>query len=131
MVQMVSGFASLINGGTYYQPHLVTKITDSTGNTISTVEPKAVKQTISQSTSDKIRDYLQSVVKEGTGNTAKVDGYSMGGKTGTAQKFPRGNGKYLVSFLDLVPLCFPVYCELSFDPVTSYPLFTPVFFSSG
>lgn len=68
---MVSGFASLINGGTYYQPHLVTKITDSTGNTISTVEPKAVKQTISQSTSDKIRDYLQSVVKEGTGNTAK------------------------------------------------------------
>lgn len=52
---MVSGFASLINGGTYYQPHLVTKITDSTGNTISTVEPKAVKQTISQSTSDKIR----------------------------------------------------------------------------
>lgn len=86
MVQMVSGFASLINGGTYYQPHLVTKITDSTGNTISTVEPKAVKQTISQSTSDKIRDYLQSVVKEDTGNTAKVDGYSMGGKTGTAQK---------------------------------------------
>ena len=103
MVQMVSGFASLINGGTYYQPHLVTKITDSTGNTISTVEPKAVKQTISQSTSDKIRDYLQSVVKEGTGNTAKVDGYSMGGKTGTAQKFPRGNGKYLVSFMGFAP----------------------------
>ena len=103
MVQMVSGFASLINGGTYYQPHLVTKITDSTGNTISTVEPKAVKQTISKSTSDKIRDYLQSVVKEGTGNTAKVDGYSMGGKTGTAQKFPRGNGKYLVSFMGFAP----------------------------
>ena len=103
MVQMVSGFASLINGGTYYQPHLVTKITDTTGNTISTVEPKAVKQTISQSTSDKIRDYLQSVVKEGTGNTAKVDGYSMGGKTGTAQKFPRGNGKYLVSFMGFAP----------------------------
>ena len=100
---MLSGFASLINGGTYYQPHLVTKITDSTGNTISTVEPKAVKQTISQSTSDKIRDYLQSVVKEGTGNTAKVDGYSMGGKTGTAQKFPRGNGKYLVSFMGFAP----------------------------
>ena len=103
MIQEISAVSAVINGGTYYQPHLVTKITDSTGNTISTVEPKAVKQTISQSTSDKIRDYLQSVVKEGTGNTAKVDGYSMGGKTGTAQKFPRGNGKYLVSFMGFAP----------------------------
>ena len=50
-----------------------------------------------------IRDSLQSVVKEGTGNTAKVDGYSMGGKTGTAQKFPRVNGKYLVSFMGFAP----------------------------
>ena len=103
MIQEISAVSAVINGGTYYQPHLVTKITDSTGNTISTVEPKAVKQTISKSTSDKIRDYLQSVVKEGTGNTAKVDGYSMGGKTGTAQKFPRGNGKYLVSFMGFAP----------------------------
>lgn len=103
MVQMASGFASLINGGTYYQPHLVTRVTDAAGNTISTVEPKAVKQTISESTSDTIRDYLQSVVKEGTGNTAKVDGYTMGGKTGTAQKLPRGNKKYLVSFMGFAP----------------------------
>jgi stage V sporulation protein D (sporulation-specific penicillin-binding protein) len=113
MVQLASAFSSLINGGSYYQPHLVTKITDASGNTISTVDPKVVKKTVSQSTSDQIRDYLESVVSEGTGKTAKVDGYSMGGKTGTAQKLPRGNGKYLVSFIGFAPADDPqllIYC---------------------
>jgi stage V sporulation protein D (sporulation-specific penicillin-binding protein) len=113
MVQLASAFSSLINGGYYYQPHLVTKITDSTGNTLSTIEPKVVKQTVSESTSAQLRDYLQSVVSEGTGKTAKVDGYSMGGKTGTAQKLPRGNGKYLVSFIGFAPADDPqlvIYC---------------------
>ena len=113
MVQMASAFCSLINGGTYYQPHVVTKITDAAGNTISTVEPKAVKQTVSESTSLQIKDYLYSVVTDGTGGTAKVDGYSMGGKTGTAQKLPRGTGEYLVSFMGFAPYDNPqllIYC---------------------
>ena len=113
MIQMASGFASLINGGTYYQPHIVTKITDASGNTISTIEPKVVKQTVSESTSKKVKDYLYSVVSEGTGGAAKVDGYSMGGKTGTGQKLPRGNGKYLVSFMGFAPYDNPqilIYC---------------------
>lgn len=113
MIQMASGFSSLINGGTYYQPHVVTKITDGSGNTISTIEPKAVKQTISQSTSDQIKDYLYDVVSEGTAGTAKVDGYSMGGKTGTAQKLPRKDRKYLVSFMGFAPVENPqllIYC---------------------
>lgn len=113
MIQMVSAFSSLINGGTYYEPHVVTKITDASGNTISTIEPKALKQTVSESTSDQLRDYLYSVVSEGTGKTAKVDGYSIGGKTGTAQKLPRGNGKYLVSFMGFAPYENPqlvIYC---------------------
>ena len=113
MIQMASGFSSLINGGTYYQPHVVTKITDSSGNTISTIEPKAVKRTISQSTSDQIKDYLYDVVSKGTAGTAKVDGYSMGGKTGTAQKLPRKDRKYLVSFMGFAPVENPqllIYC---------------------
>lgn len=113
MVQMASAFCSLINGGTYYQPHVVTKITDAAGNKISTVEPKAVKQTVSESTSLQIKDYLYSVVTDGTGGTAKVDGYSMGGKTGTAQKLPRGTGEYLVSFMGFAPYDNPqllIYC---------------------
>lgn len=113
MIQMISGFSSLVNGGTYYQPHIVRKITDAKGNTISTMGATAVKQTISESTSKTIKKYLQSVVAEGTGNTAQVDGYSMGGKTGTAQKYPRGNGNYLVSFMGFAPVENPqivIYC---------------------
>lgn len=113
MVQMAGSFCSLINGGTYYQPHIVTKIQDSSGNTISTVEPKAVKQTVSESTSAQIKDYLFDVVTNGTGGTAKADGYSMGGKTGTAQKQPRSDEQYLVSFMGFAPYDNPqivIYC---------------------
>lgn len=116
MVQMVGAFGSLINGGTYYQPHVVRKITDSDGNTISTIDPTAVKQTVSESTSELLKKYLKSVVADGTANTAKVDGYSMGGKTGTAQKSSEGEKEeenYLVSFLGFVPYEEPqivIYC---------------------
>ena len=113
MIQMVSAFSSLINGGTYYQPHVVKKITDSNGNTISTSESLEIKQTVSQETSDTIRSYLYSTVTSGTGKTAKVDGYSMGGKTGTAQKLPRAEGNYLVSFMGFAPYEDPqlvIYC---------------------
>lgn len=116
MIQMASAFCSLVNGGTYYQPHLVTKITDASGNTVLTIEPKAVKQTISESTSDKIRNYLYDVVSKGTAGTAKVDGYSMGGKTGTAQKIPRKDRKYLVSFMGFAPYDNPqlvIYCVVN------------------
>ena len=116
MIQMVSAFSSLVNGGTYYQPHLVTKITDASGNTVSTIEPKAVKQTVSESTSDQICDYLYDVVSKGTAGTAKVDGYSMGGKTGTAQKIPRKDRKYLVSFMGFAPVENPrlvIYCVVN------------------
>lgn len=118
MVQMVSAFSSLINGGIYYQPHVVKKITDSNGNTISSMDSLEVKHTVSQSTSDLLRGYLENVVANGTGSTAKVDGYSMGGKTGTAQMYEEGKpgrkkGSYLVSFMGFAPADDPqlvIYC---------------------
>ena len=73
------------------------------GNTITTSESLEIKQTVSKQTSDTLRQYLYSTVTSGTGKTAKVDGYSMGGKTGTAQKLPRTEGNYLVSFLGFAP----------------------------
>lgn len=103
MVQLASAFSSLINGGEYYQPHMVRKITDENGNLIEDIEETVLKQTVSESTCDIVKEYLYKTVSEGTGNAAKVAGYSMGGKTGTAQKIPRSDGKYLVSFIGYVP----------------------------
>jgi stage V sporulation protein D (sporulation-specific penicillin-binding protein) len=118
MIEMASAFSSLINGGTYYQPHIVTKITDSDGNTITRTDASAVKQTVSAGTAEILKQYLKSVVDGGSGKTAKVDGYSMGGKTGTAQKYDdethqRKTGAYLVSFMGFVPYDDPqlvIYC---------------------
>ena len=104
MIQLSGAFCSLINGGYYYQPHVVKKITDTDGNTIETMDNTLIKQTVSEATSEKIKGYLYSTVSEGgTGKYAKVNGYSMGGKTGTAQKIPRGQGNYLVSFIGYAP----------------------------
>lgn len=108
MIQMVSAFSSLINGGNYYKPHVVTKITDDSENTVENIEPTLLKKTVSQNTSDTLRNYLYNVVTNGTAKTAKVDGYSMGGKTGTAQMYDdethlRKKGAYLVSFMGFVP----------------------------
>lgn len=103
MIQLISAFSSIINGGNYYQPRLVSKITDENGNTVEEIKPKLLKQTISKETSDTMKGYLYDVVEKGSGNIAKVPGYSMGGKTGTAEKQPRKDKNYLVSFIGYVP----------------------------
>ncbi|MCR5107888.1 MAG: hypothetical protein K6B28_06960, partial [Lachnospiraceae bacterium] len=103
MIQMISGFCSLINGGYYYQPHLVTKIVNDGGATVKSVEPRVLKQTISRETSEKIVELCNNVVSLGTGKSARPAGYLIGGKTGTAEKYPRGTENYLVSFMGFAP----------------------------
>lgn len=111
MVQMISAYNSLVNGGSYYKPHVVKAITDENGNTIEEIGSTLLRQTVSESTSQKMVSYLNETVSEGTAAVAKVDGYSMCGKTGTAEKFTRNEeGKlvrdkenYLVSFIGSVP----------------------------
>lgn len=103
MIQEAAAMAATINGGYYYKPHLVRKIMDANGTTVQNIEPVVLKQTVSSEVSALIRSYMQACVEDGTGKYAKVEGYSMGGKTGTAQKIPRGNGKYLVSFIGFAP----------------------------
>ena len=103
MTQMAASFSSLINGGNYYEPHVVKQIQDDNGNVTENKDPVLVKKTISKETSDIIKDYMLGVVEEGTGASAAVEGYAVGGKTGTAEKLPRGNGKYLVSFIGYAP----------------------------
>lgn len=103
MIQVASAFSSIINGGYYYQPHFVKKIVTDTGHIKQMVKPILLKQTISNKTSAQLREYLYKTVAEGTGMSAKVPGHSMGGKTGTAETLPRGNGKYVVSFIGYTP----------------------------
>lgn len=113
MIQLASGYCSLVNGGYLYQPRLVKKITDQNGNTIQDISPTLLRQTISKSTCETLKQYMYSTVTAGTAMTAKVDGYSMGGKTGTAQKAGRDGINYLVSFIGFAPVENPelvIYC---------------------
>ncbi len=111
MVQMISAYNSLVNGGSYYKPYVVKTITDEKGNTVEEINPTLLRETVSESTSKKMIGYLRETVSEGTAAVAKVDGYSMCGKTGTAEKFKKNEeGKlvrdeenYLVSFIGSVP----------------------------
>ncbi|MDC7294266.1 penicillin-binding transpeptidase domain-containing protein [Butyrivibrio sp. DSM 10294] len=105
MIEMITGFCSLINGGYYYEPHVVKKIVSSSGATIKNIEPRVLRQTVSASTSEKIIQYCNQVVAgaEGTGKTARPAGYMIGGKTGTAQTLPRKNQQYVVSFMGYAP----------------------------
>ena len=103
MTQLSAAFCALINGGDYYKPHVVRQIWDENGNLIENKNPVLLKRTISKETSDIVKDYMLGVVQEGTGTKAAVEGYDVGGKTGTAEKQPRGNKKYLVSFIGYAP----------------------------
>ena len=113
MIQLATAYCSLVNEGSLYQPHVVKRITDERGNTISEVTPTLLRETVSKSTSDALKQYMYSTVTGGTAVTAKVDGYSMGGKTGTAQKAGRDGVNYLVSFIGFAPVEDPqlvIYC---------------------
>lgn len=103
MTQLAAGFSSLVNGGNYYKPHIVKQIQDENGNVIENKDPVLVKKTISEETSTKIKEYMRMVVTEGTGTKTQVDGYDIGGKTGTAEKLPRDNGNYVLSFIGYAP----------------------------
>lgn len=86
MIQMVSGFSSLINGGYYYEPRVVKQVVTSDDQLVKNYSKTLVKQTITKETSDYIKECLRSVVTDGTGSTAAINGYTVGGKTGTGRK---------------------------------------------
>ena len=107
MIQICTAFSSVINGGYYYEPSVVSRIEDENGNIIDNLEPVLVRRTVSEETSAIMRQELFQVVEQGTGKRASVEGYAIGGKTGTAEKLPRGNGKYLISFIGFAPVDDP------------------------
>ena len=103
MVQMAAAFSSLVNGGNYYQPHIVKRIEKSTGEVVKTIEPNLVRQTVTSETSQLLRTYLRAGVDEGLARKSGVAGYAIGGKTGTAQKQPREDKKWVVSYIGCAP----------------------------
>lgn len=124
MIQVASAFSSVINGGYYYKPHVVKKILDSNGGTVETINPTLVRQTVSSKTSALVKQYLYHTMygtadangNNPTGKKARVAGYAMGGKTGTAEKIPRSAKKYLVSFIGFAPVDNPqVVCYVVVD----------------
>ena len=120
MIQMAAGYGALINGGKYYEPHLVTRILNSEGAIVKEYEPRRIKQVISEGVSAEIREDCKAVVmsepEECTGWSARPAGYSMGGKTGTAEKLPRSAKNYLISFMGFVPADQPeVICYVVID----------------
>ena len=106
-IQQIVAVSAAINGGTLYKPYIVKSINEPENNTVILKnEPEVVRQVISNKTSKQVRDALESVVSLGTGRNAYIDGYRVGGKTGTAQKVKEGRymvGNYIVSFMGFLP----------------------------
>lgn len=98
-LQITTAFASLVNGGYLYEPHIMNSVVDETGHIVASNNPLVIRQVISEETSDIMRDTLQLVVQEGTGRRAQIEGYKIGGKTGTAEKGPREGDELVVSFV--------------------------------
>ena len=121
MLQLASAYASIINGGYYYQPHVVTRIEDSAGNIVKEVEPVLVRRTVSESTAEYMREAFRYVVTNGTANGYLLrQEYDFGGKTGASEKLPRGTGDYVVSFIGGAPLHdakFLLYVEIDVPDV--------------
>ncbi len=107
MLQMAAGYSSLVNGGYYYQPRIVKQIINAEGATVKQIDKTLIRQTVSKETSEFIQKYMYQTVELGTAKPAQVPGYSVGGKTGTAEKQPREAKTYLVSFLGAVPAINP------------------------
>lgn len=107
MVQEAAAISSIINGGNYYKPHVVKSITNADGSVEKEIAPILEKRTVSKEVSDIMRKDMGLVVSEGTGRNAQVPGYTIGGKTGTAETLPRENGMYLTSFIGFAPLDHP------------------------
>lgn len=103
MIQMGAAYCSLLNGGNYYVPRVAKQVLNEQGAVVKKLEPVLVRQTIGESTGSFLKKALFRTVADGTGSAAGVPGYEIGGKTGTAEKYPRSDKNYLVSFMGFAP----------------------------
>ena len=114
-LQLACAIAAAVNGGKYYTPHFLESVISSNGNVISEYKPVLKNQAISEKASSMLAEMLEGVVTEGSGKKAYIEGYRVGGKTGTAQKYENGHvaqGKYVSSFCGFFPANKPEYLAL-------------------
>lgn len=114
-IQMITAFSAVVNGGYLMKPQIVSEISDSDGDVVQKTEPEVVRQVISEETSAQMRDMLEGVVEEGLGTPAAVEGYRVGGKTGTAEIATNGSydkSNYILSFMGFAPVDDPQYACL-------------------
>ena len=102
-IQMAVTVSSIINGGTRVTPHVAAAVLDENGEKIETFDYDSEKGIVSEETSETMRMLLESVVSEGSGKNAYIEGYSIGGKTATSQTLPRSANKYISSFIGFAP----------------------------
>lgn len=102
-IQLVTTVSSIINGGTRVTPHFGVEIRDEAGNLVETLEYEEREGICSEETSETMQYLLEKVVSEGGGKNAKIEGYSIGGKTATSQTLPRSEHRYISSFLGFAP----------------------------
>ncbi|MGL4345485.1 MAG: penicillin-binding transpeptidase domain-containing protein [Cellulosilyticaceae bacterium] len=117
-LQLLTGFSAVINGGYLMQPYVVSQVIDAEGNVVKEQLPVVKRQVISDEVSQEVIDYLENAVNTGTGTPASIDGYRIGGKTGTAEKQPRNEGKHILSFIGFAPVEDPeVIALVLFDEI--------------
>ncbi|MGN0818926.1 MAG: peptidoglycan D,D-transpeptidase FtsI family protein [Christensenellaceae bacterium] len=138
-LQLISGASALVNGGIYYEPHFMLDMSDKKSGVSVKYQQKSIRRVVSENTSKILAGYLENVVACGSGKNAFIEGYRVGGKTGTAQKFEDGKiaqGKYVMSFLGFFPANQPKYIALltvdepvggSYGSTVSAPLVKEIF----
>lgn len=115
-IQLAAAACACVNGGKYYSPQLATEIFDKELGIAEVIEPKLISEVASQEASKILASYLENVVSQGSGKNAYIEGYKVGGKTGTAQKYENGiiaQGKYVMSFIGFFPSSSPEYLALA------------------
>jgi len=115
-LQLITAYSAITNDGLMVKPRLIKSLIDDSGNVIKNFETQTIRQVISKETANTVCEILEGVAADGTSKNAYIEGYRVGGKTGTSEKFPRGNGKYVASFVGFAPADDPeVICLLMFD----------------
>lgn len=111
-IQLISAACTIVNGGKTITPHFGVKVVNEQTKEITTLTYEEKEHAIKKETSDQMKELLEAVVAKGGGSKAQIEGYRIGGKTATSQKLPRGNGKYISSFIGFAPANNPTVAAL-------------------